>query len=66
MSLDELRNRIDEIDNQLVELLNERARVVVQIGEQKSRTGGQIYAPDREKRVLESIVKSNKGLFGGS
>jgi len=61
MSLDELRNRIDEIDHQLVELLNERAHVVVEIGRLKSKTGGQIYAPDREKQVLEKITKVNKG-----
>jgi len=61
MSLDELRNRIDEIDRQLLELLNERARVVVEIGKLKSRTGGQVYAPDREKQILEKITKANKG-----
>jgi chorismate mutase/prephenate dehydratase len=61
MSLEELRNRIDDIDHQLVELLNERARVVVEIGKLKSKTGGQIYAPDREKQVLEKITKANKG-----
>ncbi|MHC4499943.1 MAG: chorismate mutase, partial [Planctomycetota bacterium] len=61
MSLDELRNRIDEVDHQLVELLNERARVVVEIGKLKSKTGGQIYAPDREKQVLEEITKANRG-----
>lgn len=61
MVLDELRKRIDEIDEQLVELLNERARVVVEIGKLKNKTGGQIYAPDREKKVFEKIKKANKG-----
>jgi len=61
MTLDELRKRIDEIDNQLVELLNERARVVVEIGKLKNKTGGQIYAPDREKKIFEKITKANKG-----
>ena len=61
MSLEELRNRIDELDHQLVKLLNERARVVVEIGRLKSKTGGQIYAPDREKEVLEKIAKANEG-----
>jgi len=61
MSLDELRNRIDEIDHQLVELLNERARVVVEIGKLKDKTGGQIYAPDREKQVFDKITRANKG-----
>ncbi|MHC4665776.1 MAG: prephenate dehydratase [Planctomycetota bacterium] len=61
MSLDKLRDRIDELDQQLVELLNERARVVVEIGKLKSKSGGQIYAPDREKQVLEKVTKANKG-----
>ncbi len=61
MPLDKFRNRIDQIDKQLVELLNERAKVVVEIGEVKGKTGGQIYAPDREKQVIDSILKSNKG-----
>jgi len=61
MALDELRDRIDEIDSRLLRLLNERARVVVEIGKLKNKTGGQIYAPDREKEVLEKIVKANEG-----
>ena len=61
MSLKDLRERIDQIDNQLVELLNERARIVIEIGKLKNKTGGQIYAPDREKKVLDKILKTNKG-----
>jgi chorismate mutase/prephenate dehydratase len=61
MSLEELRNRIDELDRRIVKLLNERARVVVDIGKLKSKTGGPVYAPDREKEVLEKIAKANEG-----
>jgi len=61
MTLEDLRNRIDELDNQLVELLNERAQVVIEIGKLKNRTGGQVYAPHREREVFEKIVKVNKG-----
>ena len=61
MSLEELRNRIDELDHQLVKLLNERARVVVEIGKLKDKTGGQVYAPDREKEVFARIAEANKG-----
>lgn len=61
MAIDDLRKRIDDIDYQLVKLLNERAQVVVEIGKKKNKTGGQIYAPDREKEVLEKIKSCNKG-----
>ncbi len=61
MSLEELRNRIDELDHQLVMLLNERARVVVDIGKLKNKTAKPVYAPDREKEVLARIVKTNEG-----
>jgi|SRR3972149_3482416 len=61
MSLEELRNRIDELDNQLVQLLNERARFVIEIGKLKSKTDKPIYAPDREKEVFAKIAKANKG-----
>jgi len=61
MPLEELRNRIDELDHKLVQLLNERAQVVVEIGKLKSKTGKPIYAPDREKEVFARIAKANEG-----
>jgi len=63
MSLDELRNQIDQIDSRLVELLNERARVVVEVGKVKSEseTDTEIYAPHREKAVLDKIIAANNG-----
>jgi chorismate mutase/prephenate dehydratase len=61
VSLEELRKRIDEIDLQLVKLLNERAQVVVDIGKLKSKTDKPIYAPDREKQVLEKVLAANNG-----
>jgi chorismate mutase/prephenate dehydratase len=59
--LDGLRARIDELDARLVELLNERARVVVEIGHLKQQTSAPIYAPDREKRVMARVRELNKG-----
>jgi chorismate mutase/prephenate dehydratase len=61
MSLEELRKKIDELDHQLVQLLNERARVVVKIGKLKSKTDKPVYAPDREKNVFARITEANKG-----
>ncbi|MCE9590578.1 MAG: prephenate dehydratase [Planctomycetes bacterium] len=56
-----LRARIDQIDQQLVELLNERARVVVDIGKVKRDGQSPIYAPDREQQVLQKVRDRNKG-----
>jgi chorismate mutase / prephenate dehydratase len=61
MSLEDLRTRIDSIDARLVELLNERAQVVVEIGKLKNSTASPVYAPDREKQVLERVQKLNRG-----
>jgi chorismate mutase / prephenate dehydratase len=61
MSLEDLRKRIDNIDAKLVELLNERAQVVVEVGKLKNSTATPVYSPDREKQVLDRIQKLNKG-----
>jgi chorismate mutase/prephenate dehydratase len=61
MSLEELRKKIDDLDHQLVQLLNERARVVVKIGKLKNKTDKPVYAPDREKDVFARIAEANKG-----
>src|SRR5438477_10756734 len=59
--LDSLRRQIDALDAKIIELLNERARIVVQIGQVKQQQKQPIYAPDREKAVLEKIRKLNRG-----
>lgn len=61
MTLDELRQQIDEVDRELVVLLNRRAEIVVEVGRLKNVDGTPIYAPDREKLVLEKIRAANKG-----
>ncbi len=63
-SLAPLRRQIDELDEKLVELLNARARIVVQIGQIKHLAKTPIYAPDREKIVLEKIRNANKKVGG--
>ena len=61
MTLEEMRSQINQLDAQLVKLLNERARIVVEIGRLKNESGGQIFAPDREKEVLDRVLKANEG-----
>jgi len=59
--LEALRRQIDELDRRLVELLNERAKVVVEVGKTKQLDGTPIYAPDREHAVLQRIAEINTG-----
>lgn len=61
MSIEEHRKAIDQIDEKIVELLNERTRHVLAIGHEKRLQGLEIYAPDREKLILERICFLNKG-----
>jgi chorismate mutase-like protein len=54
-TLDDLRRDIDRIDEVLVRLLNERARVVCEVGQLKKAAAIEVYQPDREKEVLEHV-----------
>jgi len=60
-SIDVLRKRIDELDERLIELLNHRAEVVLEIGELKRGANVPIYAPEREQAILDRIAKLNHG-----
>lgn len=59
--LDELRVKIDAADEKLIELLNKRARFVVEVGKIKRELGIPIYAPHREAEVLAKVQKLNDG-----
>lgn len=62
--LDDLRRRIDQLDERLVELLNERASCALRIGEIKQQLGLEIYQPDRESDVLHH-VRTHGAAIGG-
>ncbi|MDG2423429.1 MAG: prephenate dehydratase [Phycisphaerales bacterium] len=59
--IQELRERIDSIDGRLIELLNERAQIVVSVGESKRGSDTPIYAPHRERQVLDRVLNANTG-----
>jgi chorismate mutase len=61
MTLEELRSRIDVLDRQLVELLNERARAAQMVGQLKAATSLPVYEPNREKIVYANVREANKG-----
>ena len=56
-----LRNKIDAVDNKLVAMLNERTRLVLEIGRIKQASGKEIYAPEREEAVLRRVTDKNRG-----
>jgi chorismate mutase len=61
MDIEFWRDKIDAIDERLVELLNERSRCAVEIGKLKRRLQLQLYQPDREKAVLHHVQRVNHG-----
>lgn len=58
-----LREKIDAIDTSLIKLLNERAAVAKEIGAIKHREGLPIYSPEREDRVIRSLIDRSEGLL---
>lgn len=59
--LDDLRRRIDLLDESLVKLLNARAACALEIGRLKREIGMPIYQPAREAEVLQNVEKANPG-----
>ncbi len=60
-SLEELRNEIDSLDDEIVRLLNARAEAAVKIGKLKVESGAGVFAPDRERAVLDRIASISSG-----
>lgn len=61
MSLDKFRDRIDEVDVKILELLNERAKAAIEIGKIKQSTNSVFYVPERERAVYEKLKTLNAG-----
>jgi chorismate mutase len=64
--LDDLRKRIDLLDESLVRLLNARAACALEIGRLKRDMGTPIYQPERETEVLKNVQALNNGPLDGS
>ena len=61
--LAECRMKIDKIDNEILGLLNKRAKVVIEVGHIKNMKDEKFYVPKREKHILQRLAKKNKGPF---
>ena len=64
LSIEELRGRIDVIDEQLVRLLNVRVACAMEVGKLKHEAGLPIYQPEREAQVLARVRQSATQLSG--
>ncbi|KAI8320609.1 bifunctional chorismate mutase/prephenate dehydratase P-protein [Martensiomyces pterosporus] len=73
MDLDKARSQISEVDRRLVDLLNERARLSLNVGtakrkslkEQGTEGEPEVYVPGQEKRVFEKVRGLNHGPLSG-
>lgn len=61
--LGKLRKEIDGIDNEILGLLNKRARNVLNIAHIKRNEKAKFYSPEREREILERLTSLNKGPF---
>jgi chorismate mutase / prephenate dehydratase len=66
-SLQGYRKEIDKIDDEIIRLLNERARHVIEIGKLKKAqdSHANLHTPAREAEILDRICKNNPGPFPG-
>jgi chorismate mutase/prephenate dehydratase len=58
-----LRQRIDEIDSDILRKLNQRARVVLEVGALKRATSAPVYSPAREQQIVERLGRESEGPF---
>jgi chorismate mutase len=61
MDITDWRRKIDELDEQLVHLLNERTKAALEIGKLKKNAALAIYEPGREKAVFDHVLSANPG-----
>ncbi len=57
MELKELRNKIDEIDKQLVKLFTERMEISSQVAEEKRKIGKAVFDPARERAIISALTE---------
>jgi len=60
-ALADLRQKIDGVDAEIIELLNQRVGLAREIGHEKLKSGGAIYVPSREEEVFGHLTAKSKG-----
>jgi len=66
--LEDLRDKINEIDDRILNLVNRRAKIALKVGEEKSRKGttDHFHIPHREREIIDRLKDLNKGPFSDS
>src|SRR6266436_4121691 len=64
MDLDDWRSRINDLDDQILSLLNQRGHAALQIGELKRQQDSPYFVPEREAQLLERLAAMNRGPLG--
>jgi len=59
--LGELRQHIDKLDHKIIDLLNQRAEIVIEVGHRKIAENQPVYSPDREQAILKRLQELNRG-----
>ena len=63
--METIRKKIDSIDGKILELINQRAREAMHIGDIKRKAGAVAYVPHREKAVIRELIGKNAGTITG-
>lgn len=58
------RKKIDKVDDKITDLLNTRAKIVIEIGILKKKINMNVHQPQREKEILERLKKRSVILKG--
>jgi len=61
LTIDEIRQEIDALDDELLQIFNRRAALALAIGEIKKNEGRAVYDPQREQKIFERMKATNPG-----
>ncbi|HJV64151.1 MAG TPA: prephenate dehydratase [Geomonas sp.] len=63
LTLPKLRQAIDAVDDHILELLNQRAKLVMDVGALKTEAHSEFHVPSREREIYERLTANNPGPF---
>ena len=61
MELKDIREKLDELDSKLLDLVNKRASLSLEVGREKMKTGQPVLDENREKNILARLIDDNPG-----